>query len=77
MYDEYSVNSSTGGKPYRHEGEECAFILEGTLEINLNDKKFILNKGDFIWFDSSLPHKIKNLSDKKTIAIWVDFPPLF
>lgn len=62
MYDEYSVNSSTGGKPYRHEGEECAFIL---------------NKGDFIWFDSSLPHKIKNLSDKKTIAIWVDFPPLF
>jgi len=77
LYDEYYAHSSTGDKLYQHEGEECAFILEGTLEINLNSNKFLLNKGDFIWFDSSIPHQIKNLSDKKSIAIWVDSPPLF
>lgn len=77
MYDEYEVNSSTGDKLYQHEGEECAFVLEGKLEINLNGKKFILNKGDFIWFLSTIPHQIINLSDKKSIAIWVDFPPRF
>jgi len=77
MYDEYEVNSSTGDKLYRHEGEECAFVLEGKLGINLNGNKFILNKGDFIWFQSTIPHQIKNLSDKKSVAVWVDTPPRF
>jgi len=77
MYDKYEVNSSTGDKLYQHEGEECAFVLEGKLEINLNGKKFILNEGDFIWFLSTIPHQIKNLSDKRSLAIWVDSPPRF
>jgi transcriptional regulator with XRE-family HTH domain len=77
IYDEYEVNSSTGDKLYRHEGEECAFVLEGKLEINLNGKKFILNEGDFIWFLSTIPHQVINLSDKKSLAIWVDSPPRF
>jgi len=77
MYDEYEINSSTGDKLYQHEGEECAFVLEGKLEINLNGKKIILNKGDFIWFLSTIPHQITNLSNKKSLAIWVDSPPRF
>lgn len=77
MYDEYEVNSSTGDKLYQHEGEECAFVLEGKLQINLSGNKFILNKGDFIWFQSTIPHQITNLSNKKSIAIWVDSPPRF
>ena len=77
MYDEYEANSSTGDKLYQHDGEECAFVLEGQLEVGLNDKKFILSEGDCIWFQSTIPHKIKNLSNKKTIAIWVNTPPRF
>lgn len=77
MYDEFEAHSSTGDKLYRHEGEECAFVLKGKLGINLNDKKFILNEGDFIWFLSTIPHQILNLSDKKSLAIWVDSPPRF
>ena len=77
MYDEYEVNSCTGDRLYQHEGEECGFVLEGKLEINLNGKKIVLNKGDFIWFLSTIPHKIQNLSDKKSLAIWVDSPPRF
>ncbi len=77
IYNEYEVNSSTGNKLYRHEGEECAFVLEGKLEINLNNKKIILNEGDFIWFHSDIPHKIANLANKTSIAIWVDSPPKF
>jgi len=77
IYNIYEVNSSTGDKLYRHEGEECAYVIEGKLEINLNGKKIILNKGDFIWFLSTIPHQIKNLSNKKSLAIWVDYPPRF
>ncbi len=77
LYDEYEINSSTGDKLYQHEGEECAFVIEGKLEIDLNGKKIILNKGDFIWFLSTIPHQITNSSDKKSLAIWVDSPPRF
>jgi len=34
-------------------------------------------KGDFIWFLSTIPHQITNLSNKKSLAIWVDSPPRF
>jgi transcriptional regulator with XRE-family HTH domain len=77
MYDEYDANSSTGDKLYQHDGEECGFVLKGKLEIILNDKKFVLNEGDFIWFQSAIPHKMKNLSGEETITIWVDTPPRF
>lgn len=77
LYDEFEKNSSTGDKLYRHEGEECAYVLEGKLEISLNGNKFILNKGDFFWFQSTIPHRIRNLYNKKSVAIWVDTPPRF
>ena len=77
IYNEYYVDSSTVDKLYQHEGEECGYVIEGKLEINLNGKKFILNEGDFIWFLSTIPHKITNLSNKKSIAIWVDSPARF
>lgn len=35
IYNEYEVNASTGDKLYQHEGEECAYVIEGKLEINL------------------------------------------
>lgn len=77
MFDEFEPRSSTGVKPYRHEGEECVFVLKGELEITLGDKKFILGEGDFLWFHSTIPHRIRNLADEKTTAIWVDTPPRF
>ena len=72
-----SIVWGKGDKLYQHEGEESAYVLEGKLQINLNGNKFILNKGDFIWFQSAIPHQITNLSDKKSLAIWVDTPPRF
>lgn len=77
MYDEFEPGSSTGDKPYRHEGEECVFVLKGKLEITVSDKKFILEEDDFMWFHSTIPHRIRNLADEKSTAIWVDTPPRF
>jgi len=77
MFDEFEPGSSTGDKLYRHEGEECVFVLKGKLEITVSDKEFILEEGDFMWFHSTIPHKIRNLADEKSTAIWVDTPPRF
>lgn len=39
-----------------HDGQEMDLVLEGTLKIEINGKTEILNEGDTIYYDSSLPH---------------------
>ena len=57
-------------KPIRHEGEECGYVLQGTLTVSLNGKDHILNEGDSIYFDSSLPHKYINNGKEDCISVW-------
>lgn len=47
-----------------HPGQEFNYVVEGTLMIVINGKEFILNKGDSLYFDSSLPHGMKALDNQ-------------
>ncbi|MFA6701724.1 MAG: XRE family transcriptional regulator [Dysgonamonadaceae bacterium] len=47
-----------------HSGQEFNFVLEGSLMLNINGKNIVLNQGDSIYFDSSLPHGMKSLHNK-------------
>lgn len=47
-----------------HAGQEFNMILEGSMMLKINDKELILNEGDSIYFDSSLPHGMKALHNK-------------
>ena len=49
-----------------HEGQEMNYVLEGRLLLSLNGKELVLNVGDSLYFDSSLPHGMKAL-DGKTV----------
>lgn len=59
---ESKVNQSHG---YRHAGQEFNLVLEGRLQIVLNGKSLILDEGDSIWFDSSLPHCMTALNERE------------
>ncbi len=39
-----------------HIGQEFDYILDGQLKIQIGDKTDVLNAGDTVFFDSSLPH---------------------
>jgi transcriptional regulator with XRE-family HTH domain len=43
-----------------HKGEECVFILRGNLVVHLQDETHLLKAGDFLYFDSRLPHFFAN-----------------
>lgn len=43
-------------EPSEHVGEEFIFVLTGRVKVTLLDHTDILNPGDSIYFDSSLPH---------------------
>ena len=47
-----------------HEGQEMNYVLEGRLLIGLNGKEIVLNTGDSLYFDSSLPHGMKALDGR-------------
>ena len=61
---------------YSHEGEEFGLILEGIYEVTVDDQVYKLEEGDSICFPSHLPHKMRNLGNKQSKAIWVITPPV-
>lgn len=39
-----------------HEGQEFNYVLKGTVTVLYGGKKLVLNEGDSIYFDPSVPH---------------------
>jgi transcriptional regulator with XRE-family HTH domain len=74
---EFDRDATSGESLYRHNGQEFVFILDGSLEITLNERKFVLEEGDCIYFNSDIPHFAKNMYGGNTRALWVITPPSF
>ena len=41
---------------FKHEGEEMLFLLTGKMKFCHSGKEFLLEPGDCLYFDSSIPH---------------------
>jgi len=55
--------ASKKGVPYNHDGEEFLFVLEGRVEIQFGDFSDILEPGDSIYYDSTVPHRVSCVDD--------------
>lgn len=62
---------------YTHEGEECGLVLEGRFRGIFGNHEFILEPGDSIYYDSSIPHRWENGGNAEVKAIWAITPPSF
>jgi transcriptional regulator with XRE-family HTH domain len=49
---------------YSHEGEEFIFVLEGRMEVQLGEHTDVLEPGDSIYFDSTVPHRVQCQGDE-------------
>jgi transcriptional regulator with XRE-family HTH domain len=56
---------------YSHDGEEFLFIMKGTADLILDEKRISLNEGDCVYFDSSLKHRLlsNDGSEVKVLAV--------
>ncbi len=50
-----------------HEGEEFHYVMEGILKIIIDNKVYVLNEGDSIYFDSSFPHALTAVGERAKI----------
>jgi transcriptional regulator with XRE-family HTH domain len=72
-----SPDSTTGKEAYKHFGQEFVLVIKGMIEITLNDTRYVLKKGDSMYFNSSVPHSFRNINKGESEAVWVVTPPSF
>lgn len=60
-----------------HTGEEMGYLLEGTLELQVEDVIYVLRPGDAFHFRSEIPHGYRNPGAMEARVVWVNTPPTF
>jgi quercetin dioxygenase-like cupin family protein/ribosome-binding protein aMBF1 (putative translation factor) len=58
--------SETEEERSAHDGQEFIFVLEGKMQVRLGSEIHILEPGDSIYYDSTVPHLVKCGGEKET-----------
>jgi transcriptional regulator with XRE-family HTH domain len=73
-YAEFQPLQPGKARQHHHAGAEFLSVLRGKLELHIGTENHILDSGDSIYFDSSLPHSYRRVSEKLCSAIIVTVP---
>ncbi len=60
---------------YSHKGDEFAYVIEGELELEIQDEKQVVRQGDSLYIESTFPSKWVNTGKKDAVILWVLSPP--
>lgn len=63
-------DGSSGQESYVHQGEEAGVVLEGGIELFVDNRQYILGEGDSFRFASNRPHRYLNAGRKTARVIW-------
>ncbi len=58
-------------RSFQHAGDEMVFVLSGVVETQLGKEKIVLEAGDCLYFDASLPHRSRSLSTERAVTLVV------
>ena len=73
-YAEFQPLQPGKARLHHHTGVEFLSVLRGKLELHIGTEDHILESGDSIYFDSSLPHSYRRVSQKPCSAIVITVP---
>jgi len=68
---------SPGFTLLNHPGEECLVTLKGAISVELADGVIELKEGDSLYFDSSIPHRLRNSKNRTCRFYLIITPPKF
>ncbi len=69
--------SDTGKEMLQHDGEEGGVVIQGTLELSVGEQVAVLGPGEGYYFESSRPHRFRNVGDDALIIVSASTPPTF
>lgn len=67
----------TSEEPLAHQGEECIIVTAGIMNVEIVDTITVLETGDSLYFDSSIPHRLYNEQKKDCVFYLIITPPKF
>ncbi len=72
---EVAPGASSGDSPLRHAGEELILMLSGSLEVDVEDRTFRLDRGDSVHFHTEHEHRWRNPTRRRARAVWMALRP--
>ena len=58
-------------------GEEWGVVVQGSLELTVGDRVELLGPGEGYYFESSRPHRFRNVGDDELVIVSANTPPSF
>ena len=58
-------------RPHEHAGVEFLYVIQGTLSVHMNVEEHVLEAGDAIYFDATVPHAYRRSGGRLCSAVVV------
>lgn len=62
----------SGRRNYEHSGLDLGFVLSGALNLEVEDRYYVLGAGDSFCFDSRRPHRFENRGETETVVVYIN-----
>lgn len=59
-------------KSYEHSGLDLGLVLSGTLNLEVQDRFYVLGAGDSFCFDSNRPHRFENCGKTECVVVYIN-----
>jgi transcriptional regulator with XRE-family HTH domain len=77
LHERYEPNADTGEQMLSHQGEEGGVVVRGEIELSVAGEARILGAGDAYYFNSSMPHRFRNIGREVCEIVSASSPPTF
>ncbi|HEX8028514.1 MAG TPA: XRE family transcriptional regulator [Vicinamibacterales bacterium] len=58
-------------RPHDHSGVEFIYVIHGTLSVHINAEEHVLEAGDAMYFDATVPHAYRRTGGRSCSAVVV------
>jgi transcriptional regulator with XRE-family HTH domain len=76
LHETYAV-AADSGKGFSHVAQEAGVVIRGAVELTVGAETCVLKPGDGYYFDSSLPHRFRNVASEPSEIISAITPPSY
>jgi len=77
LHEHYAPGADSGPSMLQHGGEECGFVISGEVEVTVGEKARVLRAGDAFYFDSTTPHRFRNIGEEPCELVSASTPSTF
>lgn len=75
LHETYEPGADTGRSMLSHASVEGGIVIKGELEVTVGEQVRVLKAGDGYLFDSTRPHRFRNVGTEPTVLFSACTPP--